>query len=50
MSQLLDFKVLLSSLVDSDEKDDVDVVELVLDPSVNKTGDTWHIFVEVVFL
>ncbi|KAH0890364.1 hypothetical protein HID58_052793 [Brassica napus] len=34
------------SLPQSDEKDDVDVVELVLDPSVNKTGDTWHIFVE----
>lgn len=50
MSQLLDFKLCLCSLVDSDKEDDVDVVELVLDPSVNKTGDTWHICVEVVFL
>ncbi|WZY82736.1 hypothetical protein YC2023_029120 [Brassica napus] len=34
------------SLPQSDKEDDVDVVELVLDPSINKTGDTWHICVE----
>ncbi|CAN7008768.1 unnamed protein product [Brassica rapa subsp. trilocularis] len=34
------------SLPQSDKEDDVDVVELVLDPRVNKTGDTWHICVE----
>lgn len=24
------------------------MTELVLDPSINKTGDTWHICIEVV--
>jgi isoamylase len=31
-----------------DDTDDDGMIELVLDPSVNKTGDTWHICVEVV--
>lgn len=35
----------------SDEDDDDDgMIELVLDPSKNKTGDTWHICVQVVEL
>ncbi|AEE82713.1 isoamylase 3 [Arabidopsis thaliana] len=29
-----------------DDTDDDGMIELVLDPSVNKTGDTWHICVE----
>ncbi|KAF8092104.1 hypothetical protein N665_0424s0036 [Sinapis alba] len=28
------------------DKDYVNVIEFVLDPSINKTGDTWHICVE----
>lgn len=31
-----------------DDLSDDGMIELVLDPSVNKTGDTWHICVEVV--
>lgn len=28
--------------------DDDGMIELVLDPAINKTGDTWHICIEVV--
>lgn len=31
-----------------DNTNDDGMIELVLDPSKNKTGDTWHICIEVV--
>jgi hypothetical protein len=29
---------------------DGDMIELALDPHVNKTGDIWHICIEVILL
>lgn len=43
---LLFFGDIFSS--NEDNMNDDGMIELVLDPNKNKTGDTWHICVEVV--
>lgn len=49
-SQILKEMLVIGIIRGGSERLDDGMMELTLDPHVNKTGDIWHICIEVVWL